>query len=359
MTGSPLLPVPPTPVASRSRLVGCLCQSSRPRLFADAAVSRAVDPTGTTDIRRRLEREFVRRVNAARRQVREAVLADVLGLRRGGDVAKIVQSEMFARLFRDAAPSFANETPASRVESFSRWLTGMLQEEILGVVPSSGQRVTWTSPYVVAAYRKGIADASARLPGFTGGGERSPAHAERVGLLLAKVAADTGVIVTALVDQTTRLVTEALTTGGASGLARRVGAVFAKTGVTRAKVLARVAVVAAHADAVLSTYEEAGVQRVLPVIERQERTRVGDAALSVRLGTARNPVNREHPEGQRFRSSGLRSGGGAGGRVALETAGDDDVCPECERLEGRVYTVRAARGVIPVHPRCRCSWVPA
>lgn len=41
------------------------------------------------------------------------------------------------------------------------------------------------------------------------------------------------------------------------------------------------------------------------------------------------------------------------------TAGDDDVCEECDDLEGKVFTVQDARGLIPLHPNCRCTWIPA
>jgi hypothetical protein len=40
------------------------------------------------------------------------------------------------------------------------------------------------------------------------------------------------------------------------------------------------------------------------------------------------------------------------------TAGDARVCPECAALEGQVYTLQKARGVIAVHPRCRCAFLP-
>lgn len=43
--------------------------------------------------------------------------------------------------------------------------------------------------------------------------------------------------------------------------------------------------------------------------------------------------------------------------VALQTAGDDHVCSICEDLEGEEYTIEEARGVIPVHPNCRCIFV--
>jgi hypothetical protein len=33
-------------------------------------------------------------------------------------------------------------------------------------------------------------------------------------------------------------------------------------------------------------------------------------------------------------------------------------CPKCEHLEGNVYSLDEASGIIPVHPQCRCCWLP-
>jgi hypothetical protein len=56
--------------------------------------------------------------------------------------------------------------------------------------------------------------------------------------------------------------------------------------------------------------------------------------------------------------------------VAFVTAGDEDVCPQCRALEGTTVNIGKARSsegalsgagprsVIPVHPNCRCRWVP-
>lgn len=44
--------------------------------------------------------------------------------------------------------------------------------------------------------------------------------------------------------------------------------------------------------------------------------------------------------------------------MEFATAGDDRVCPECFELESQVFTVEEARGIIPVHPGCRCAWIP-
>lgn len=45
-------------------------------------------------------------------------------------------------------------------------------------------------------------------------------------------------------------------------------------------------------------------------------------------------------------------------QVEFKTAGDERVCPKCKHLEGKRFTIDQARGVIPVHPSCRCSWSP-
>jgi hypothetical protein len=44
--------------------------------------------------------------------------------------------------------------------------------------------------------------------------------------------------------------------------------------------------------------------------------------------------------------------------VEHQTAGDSRVCPQCASLQGTRYTIAEARGVVPVHPRCRCAWKP-
>lgn len=41
------------------------------------------------------------------------------------------------------------------------------------------------------------------------------------------------------------------------------------------------------------------------------------------------------------------------------TLGNEDACPICRALDGKVFTVRKAQGVIPVHPNCYCFWSDA
>jgi SPP1 gp7 family putative phage head morphogenesis protein len=45
-------------------------------------------------------------------------------------------------------------------------------------------------------------------------------------------------------------------------------------------------------------------------------------------------------------------------KVEFSTARDGRVCSVCESLEGKIYEVKNAHGIIPVHPNCRCTWLP-
>ena len=40
------------------------------------------------------------------------------------------------------------------------------------------------------------------------------------------------------------------------------------------------------------------------------------------------------------------------------TAGDDRVCPKCQPMDGKILSIEDARGLIPLHPNCRCAWIP-
>jgi SPP1 gp7 family putative phage head morphogenesis protein len=46
------------------------------------------------------------------------------------------------------------------------------------------------------------------------------------------------------------------------------------------------------------------------------------------------------------------------GQAEFRTAQDDRVCARCAGLNGQVYSLAQAKGVIPVHVLCRCVWLP-
>lgn len=47
-----------------------------------------------------------------------------------------------------------------------------------------------------------------------------------------------------------------------------------------------------------------------------------------------------------------------GAKVEFTATPDSRVCPFCIRLNKKVYKVEDAHGIIPLHPNCRCSWIP-
>lgn len=72
---------------------------------------------------------------------------------------------------------------------------------------------------------------------------------------------------------------------------------------------------------------------------------------------AQTEVIRAHAEGQldAFQKLGVEE---LGAMVEYSTAGDGRVCPRCASLNGKKYSVKEARGIIPLHPGCRCTWIP-
>jgi len=73
---------------------------------------------------------------------------------------------------------------------------------------------------------------------------------------------------------------------------------------------------------------------------------------------ARTEIMRSHAEGQldTFERLGVDK---IGAMVEWSTTGDAKVCPLCRPLDGIVLKVTEARGMLPRHPGCRCSWVPS
>ncbi|GAG97404.1 unnamed protein product, partial [marine sediment metagenome] len=88
-------------------------------------------------------------------------------------------------------------------------------------------------------------------------------------------------------------------------ITRRIKGFFEETYKNRAKTIARTEVIAANSEGALKGYEVEGVQK-----------------------------------------------------AEFYTALDERVCEECMALHGNVYPISEAHGLIPVHPSCRCTYVP-
>lgn len=263
------------------------------------------DPTRTTALRNRFSGDLSRRFRRLKGLINQAIVADDgFGLRANRG-------------------RFEFERSADKVTAFMDWLRQQQDREILEVTTGPGQSVSgetaWTSVYVRSAYQRGVAQAAANLRKAGAGVSQRwidaafmrPIHADRLGLAFTRVFTQLRGITETMDQQISLVLAEGLAEGAAPPeMARRINSRVDKIGLARARVLAQTETIAAHAEASLNSYTEAGVQGVEVEAE-------------------------------------------------FATAGDAKVCPECEALEGEVFTMAAARGVIPVHPRCRCAWIPA
>lgn len=90
----------------------------------------------------------------------------------------------------------------------------------------------------------------------------------------------------------------------------------------------------------------------------RELNKIVDKGFNNSLRIARTEIIRAHAEGSldAMENLGVEEVGVA---VEWSTAGDDRVCPRCAPMEGVVLKIKEARGLIPLHPNCRCSLIPA
>jgi SPP1 gp7 family putative phage head morphogenesis protein len=210
-------------------------------------------------------------------------------------------------------------TTAAKADAFMKWLRDAMHREIVPMIglPPAGLRDHWQSEYVRRGYLRGIAAASTRLsgagasvPGESAFGPlAAPIHGQALELLYTRNLQELRGI-TAYMDQ---VISRELADGLSQGwnpvkIGRRINAKL-DIGSKRAKLLARTEIIRAHAEGNLNQYEAAGISQVQ-------------------------------------------------GKAEFATAGDDRVCPDCEGLEGSVFPIAEARGLIPLHPGCRCTWLP-
>lgn len=226
---------------------------------------------------------------------------------------------------------FAFQSDPNKVEEFRKWL--QTQFSII-VPPNAGERLEnqWWTQFVEEGYRKGAGRAfddtrvaQRALAGtpeqeafFQGTREEFLRSSFGKPETIAKIKSLSGRMFTELkgiTDEMSKVLTRELAQGLARGenplvIARTINKAIDKIGAAKARVIARTEIVRAHAEGQLDALETLGVTEV-------------------------------------------------GVMVEWSTAGDDRVCPLCAPLDGVVLKLREARGIIPRHPMCRCSWIPA
>ena len=293
-----------------------------------SAASPPVDPTQTKTRRRRWVQAFNGRWESVRGELREAIdREDRFGISEGRPTADILAE------FRD-------------------WLSSLLRETVVDPVSTRAVRNGrhWTASSVRGVYEHALkrADTALRtnshtppetapaavLGAITGtgarGSQRFPAHADLLRTTYERVVRDLRDDVREAEQAILRAVDDAVSEGAsrrdvANAATDRVSAV----GQTETAKLVHGSVVILVSLAALQRYRNAGVEEVGVVPEA--RPDGGEEVSNLQWGTA----------------------------------GDADVCPECEDLSEKKWPIKAfSTGDAPVpvrdtHVRCRCFLIPA
>lgn len=299
------------------------------------------DPTATKTLRAQYSGEMYRRFRALKGVIREAVVErDVFGISGGGnspgpgeaapdlsgaarDYAAL-QNDPGLNLDPPEPGAYAFPSDRRKVDEFMSWVEeqsdrGVLERRVWEQREVSAAE-PWQNVYLRDSYRKGVQHADAAMvgEGVISDAEtlddvfRAPKHADAAGMLFTRAFRELDGVTSAMGQEMSRELTEGLLQGeNPRKIARRLNDRVDNVGLHRGRLIARTETIRAHNEAALNRYGDT-----------QERLD-GVTNLAEHL-----------------------------------TAGDRRVCPICRGLAGKTYTIEDARGRIPVHPNCRCTWVP-
>lgn len=269
-----------------------------------------LDPTRTTSLRKAFHREIVRALHNFRRHLVDfLVTQDAFGLK---------ERKSFITLARQ----YEFLTDANKLETFRRWLQQQVEADILSPDPGTPLDRPWTTEYIESAYKRGQLNAflaAQREKGalldwsqeeFIRSSFMAPETLAKVLLLGTRSWNEMKGLTDAMGQQLNRILAQGLADGvGVERIARQMTKTISGLSRSRALMIARTEIIHAHAEGQLDAFDKLGVEELGVLAE-------------------------------------------------WSTVGDDRVCPRCHQFEGRVFSVAAARGMIPLHPNCRCSWTP-
>lgn len=261
------------------------------------------DPTRTAALRRQYEAQFIKRLRRVIKSMRAQVAT-----RNELDIA--------------ANKKYSFSTDQEKVHAFTAWFERAINKALFGNSLDkdfdSAIGTFWGNSFANIAYRRGMLRAIRDLkragakvaPEYLTNALKRGFHGDTLKKLYTRQFDDLRNITREMSKQVGETLAEGLASGlDPFGLADKLVDRVEKIGITRARLLARTEVISTYAEAELNVLDEAGVQGV-----------------------------ELEPE--------------------LMTAGDERVCDQCEAAARQSYTVEGARGVIPLHPNCRCAWAP-
>lgn len=277
-----------------------------------------IDPSRTSMIRRAFIAETKQRMAELRKAIWQLIVVeDAFGL-------ADKQQSTIKTLLNTNAQDYKFLTDDKKLEAFAEWLDGQVKGKVLSLGKGGSP---WTAKYVESAYRQGIVraytDTNQRkmkkpIAGLTGTRQdfinssfNAPEALAKVRLLATRSFEAMKGVTDAQKTQMNRILADGMAHGrGPAKIARDMVDRIDTLTRSRALTIARTEVINAHTEGQLDTFEALGVKEL-------------------------------------------------GVFAEWLTAGDDRVCPQCQSLEGKVYNMKEARGLIPAHPNCRCCWIPS
>lgn len=209
-----------------------------------------------------------------------------------------------------------------KVQAFKKWVEGLMQDQLVG----KSEDALWKK-YIEQGYKKGAGrafddkkarDKSLTKPDFYAGSRdqflkdtfAQPVSVERVKSLVGRNYNELDGISDTMGTRMTRTLADGLVEGKspydiADDLDKDLD-----IGAGRSEMIARTEIIRAHAEGQLDSLERMGVKQV-------------------------------------------------GVEVEWLATDDNITCPECAAMEGEVFEIEEARGKLPLHPNCRCAWIPA
>ena len=266
--------------------------------------------------------EFNKRFRELKKHIRHAIVTeDVFGLSEPEDRKRLREKGLQVLQYRQ----YQFMTNPQKMRAFQSWLQQRIDEGLLSVDPVSGD--PWTSKYIHSSYRQGAMRAYTdsnkafmlQKPEWYAGSRETfikmafaqPEVMSKVELLGTRAFEQLKGMTGTMSQDISRLLSDGLAHGWSTAkIARSMQKSIDHINRARAKRIARTEIINAHAEGQLDSFELLGVDEL-------------------------------------------------GVMAEFSTAGDGLVCTQCASLEGQTFNVDKARGIIPVHPNCRCAWIPS
>jgi SPP1 gp7 family putative phage head morphogenesis protein len=234
--------------------------------------------------------------------------------------------------------AFAVLSVSEATRRFREWLKSRMEDLVIEEVGVRDENGSWVDGYVETAYFKGAEQAEQKVPPKypatghipldevlrPGSGTRirsflrGPVNLDKVRLLKERVYEQMEGITNHSSTALGNILSDGIVKGDSPRkVARDIAKSIDSISRTRALVIARTETIRAHAEGSLDALEQLGVTEVGVDVEFQATMIDEDAGIF-----------------------------------------EEKVCPQCQELFGEVFSIEEAHGIIPVHPNCRCAWVP-